>query len=87
MTTDEKLQLTRDRLARLFAEDRYNRRQLEHPSWSVTELARMTGTPRTTLTAWVLEAGLGRVTRRDGVTERVLTLQEIDALAREFDWI
>jgi hypothetical protein len=87
MNQTEQLEATRSRLARLFSEDRFNKREAYSPTFSVTELARMTKTPKSTLSRWVMEAGIGRATKRDGRYERVLTIKEIQSLADEFNWL
>lgn len=85
--TEETIATARKRLALLFAEDRFNRREHYNPTWTLDELAKLTGTPKPTLSKWVLEAGVGRTTVRNGHYCRVLSLSEIQELAKEFNWL
>ncbi len=87
MTQSEQLEASRGRMARLFYEDRFQKRELYSPTFSITELAKMTRTPKSTLSTWILESGLGRTAKRNGRYERVLTVKEIKELAEEFEWL
>lgn len=67
-------------------EDRYARRQLIEPSYTLDELAEMSRTPKKDLLEWSNHAQLGRFARRNGRAVKILTLNEIRALAAEFGW-
>lgn len=87
LVIDKTLQLTRDRFARLLAEDRFNRQERYQPTFTLAELAKWSKTPYSTMMAWALEGNIGRVTKRNGHPARVVTLKEIQRLADEFNWL
>lgn len=87
MTADERIDHGQRLMRRLAAEDKFNRRELNDPSFTVDELARLACKSKRELLALVMESNIGRTTRRNGRVVRVLTLREIKRLAEEFSWL